>query len=182
MKLYQHQQDALDRAKDGNLALFHECGCGKTLTALKIIEHHREQGNSPALVVCPLSIIESAWIEDCNRFAPELTIVSLWHKSPADRYRRLARDADIYIVNFETFRSMFELIQCKGFQVAIVDESSGQAWIREKVSAVGLSSAKPVLDQSGREDPERSRRITFRALINGFAGTLPNASENSDAS
>jgi SNF2 family DNA or RNA helicase len=124
MRLYQHQQDAVDRATEGNLALFHECGCGKTLTALKIIKHHKEQGNTPALVVCPLSIIESAWIEDCRTFTPDLSIVSLWHKSPAERYRRLEQDADIFIVNFETFRSMFELIQCKGFQVISVDESS----------------------------------------------------------
>ena len=124
MKLYRHQQEAVQRATEGNLALFHECGTGKTLTALKIIEHHKGQGRSPALVVCPLSIIAPAWIEDCRRFTPGLSIVSLWHKSPAERYRRLTRDVDIYVVNFESFRSMFELIQCKRFKVIIVDESS----------------------------------------------------------
>jgi hypothetical protein len=35
--LYRHQIEAIDRAKHGNLALFHECGTGKTLTALHII-------------------------------------------------------------------------------------------------------------------------------------------------
>ena len=68
-KLYQHQRNAVKRATEGNLALFHECGTGKTLTALKIIEHHKAMGCGPALVVCPLSIIEAAWMADAAKLS-----------------------------------------------------------------------------------------------------------------
>ena len=60
MKAYRHQQDAVVRARDGNLALFHDCGTGKTFTALHIIKHWMAKGHAPALVVCPLSIIDAA--------------------------------------------------------------------------------------------------------------------------
>jgi len=41
-----------------------------------------------------------------------------------------------------------------------------QAWIRRNVAAVGLSSSRLVLDKNGNEDPERSRRVTFRVISN----------------
>ena len=123
-KLYQHQRQAVKRATEGNLALFHECGTGKTLTALKIIEHHKAKGCGPALVVCPLSIIEAAWMADAAEFSPELKVVSLWAKTRQKRLEALNRDADIYIINFESFRGLFSEIQAKGFEVLIVDESS----------------------------------------------------------
>lgn len=109
---------------EGNLALFHDCGCGKTLTALKIIEHHKGQGHGPALVVCPLSIIEPAWLADCRRFTPELSIVSLWGGSPAERRKRLAAGYDVYAANYETLKGLFPEIRARGFGVLIVDESS----------------------------------------------------------
>lgn len=39
-------------------------------------------------------------------------------------------------------------------------------WIRDHTAAVGLSSSKPILDMTGNEDPNRSRRVTFRIITN----------------
>ncbi|WP_444942122.1 flagellar motor protein MotB [Microbulbifer sp. ZKSA004] len=36
--------------------------------------------------------------------------------------------------------------------------------VRAKVAAVGYSSARPVLDENGVEDPDRSRRVAFRVV------------------
>ncbi|WP_444927414.1 OmpA family protein [Microbulbifer sp. TRSA002] len=36
--------------------------------------------------------------------------------------------------------------------------------VRAKVAAVGYSSARPVLDKNGVEDPDRSRRVAFRVV------------------
>ncbi len=145
MKPFAHQQDALTRAKDGNLALFHDCGTGKTFTALQIIKHFRDQGEGPALVVCPLSIIEAAWIEDCRRFTPELSIVSLWTKPGPKaaflRKVRLAEKHDIYVANYETFKSLYREICNKGFEVMIVDESSKMKNPKSQVTMALLSLA-----------------------------------------
>ena len=39
-------------------------------------------------------------------------------------------------------------------------------WVRENVAAVGYSSSRLVLNESGREDRERSRRVMFRVITN----------------
>ena len=81
MKLFKHQTAAIAMAREGNLALFHDCGTCKTVTSLNIIQYFKERLISPALVVCPLTIIEDAWIEDNRKFTPNLDIVSLWDKN-----------------------------------------------------------------------------------------------------
>jgi len=42
-------------------------------------------------------------------------------------------------------------------------------WIKSNIAAVGLSSSKLKTDSSGQEDPERSRRVTFRVISNADA-------------
>lgn len=126
MKLFKHQLEALNIAKTQNLAMFHDCGCGKTRTALEVINAFMANPDKycQALVVCPLSIIEAAWIEDCKKFTPHLDIVSLWSKKSADRKKRLAEEHDIYVANFETFKLLYNDIVAKRFGIIIVDESS----------------------------------------------------------
>jgi len=166
MKLYKHQIEAVNRAKNGNLALFHECGTGKTLTALKVIEYHKEQGHIPALVVCPLSIIQSAWIEDCRKFAPDLSIVSLWDKSPAQRKKQLEKKADIYVANFETFKSEFHAIQNKGFSILIVDESSKMKAYDSQITKALLALAGVWSSGKGVKFPVRNI-IPHRYILSG---------------
>lgn len=165
-KLYKHQIEALERAKRGNLALFHECGTGKTLTALKVIECHKEQGNIPALVVCPLSIIQSAWIADCRKFMPQLTIVSLWGKSPAARKKRLNEKADIYVVNFETFKPMYGALLAKQFSVVIVDESSKMKTYNSDTTRALLALAGVWTHGRGIKYPAK-QSIPHRYILSG---------------
>ncbi len=41
-----------------------------------------------------------------------------------------------------------------------------RSWVRRNVAAVGFSSSRLVLDESGKEDEDRSRRVTFRVITN----------------
>lgn len=62
--LYKYQKEIINTAlNEGCYAIFADTGTGKTPMGLEIARHYNK-----TLVVCPLSIIESAWIEDCNRF------------------------------------------------------------------------------------------------------------------
>jgi outer membrane protein OmpA-like peptidoglycan-associated protein len=45
-------------------------------------------------------------------------------------------------------------------------DSQRREWVRRHVAAVGYSSSRLVHDAEGREDQERSRRVTFRVLTN----------------
>jgi SNF2 family DNA or RNA helicase len=142
MKPFAHQQKAIDIAIRQNLALFHDCGTGKTFTALHIIKNiKRKIKFGPALVVCPLSIIEAAWIEDCKKFTPELSIVSLWSKNPAKRKKALAEDHDIYVANFETAKYLYPEINDKGFGSLFVDESSKMKNPKAQITKALLSLA-----------------------------------------
>lgn len=49
--------------------------------------------------------------------------------------------------------------------VLTLDEASGYSeWAKQKITANGLSSSKPIPRQDGKEDKKRSRRVEFRLL------------------
>jgi len=118
--LYQYQKDIVNKALNmGSYGIFMDTGTGKTPTGLEIANHHNS-----TLVVCPLSIIESAWIKDCNKFYPNKKIVSLWSPLKEKRIKELNTEADIYVINYEGLKIIFNEIIQKKFDCIIVDESS----------------------------------------------------------
>lgn len=93
-KLFDHQKIATEFAlrNNGNCALYMDIGTGKTLTALSVFSKLRE--NEPSLkmlVICPLSLIETAWGNDIKNF----TTFSYCN------LRGKFEIADIFISNFE---------------------------------------------------------------------------------
>lgn len=44
--------------------------------------------------------------------------------------------------------------------------SDQQEWVKANVAAVGFSSSRVILNEAGNEDPDRSRRVTFRVITN----------------
>ena len=46
---------------------------------------------------------------------------------------------------------------------AVVEE---RQWVKKYIAAVGFSSAHPVLNDDGKEDQRRSRRVSFRIITN----------------
>lgn len=126
--LMDHQKSgarlALDESRHG---FFYETGTGKTLLALEIV---RQKGLK-TLVVCPLSIIENAWVEDAKKFYPDFNIANLWDlarkkttKFGKVRYAKGLKECDIGVINFDRFRTMSAELHKAGFEMLIVDESS----------------------------------------------------------
>ena len=138
---YKHQIDALVRAREDNLALFHDCGTGKTFTGLHIIKHWLAKEGRPALVVCPLSIIEDVWLADCKKFTPYMSIISLHDTNPAKRLKALDAEHDIYVANYETLKSLYTTIVDKKFGTIIVDESSVMKNPKSQITRALLSFA-----------------------------------------
>ncbi|WP_460232299.1 OmpA family protein [Aurantivibrio plasticivorans] len=48
------------------------------------------------------------------------------------------------------------------YLLALPSLSEDRHWLTRYLTANGLASSKPVLDETGNEDPERSRRVEFR--------------------
>ena len=122
MPLFQHQKDGIDQVKerDGIGAFFWDVGCGKTLAALKVYEHYKSINPDLKLfVVCPVSLIESAWGEDIEKFT-KLTYANLRNGQDLN--------ADVLIVNFECliskkFAAMIKQILDMPSVMCVIDES-----------------------------------------------------------
>lgn len=118
--LYKYQKEVVNRALNyDGYGLFLDTGCGKTICSLEIAKHIGK-----TLVLCPLSVIETAWIDDCNEFYPELKIVNCWGNSKNERLELLNTNADVYVMNYDSFKIVKTDIKKMDFKCMIVDESS----------------------------------------------------------
>lgn len=75
---------------NGNGALFFDCGLGKTRVALEAYRALREN-DLRLLVICPLNLIENAWIPDIKKFT-EFSYQSLRESKIYNR--------DIFLINY----------------------------------------------------------------------------------
>lgn len=128
--LYKYQKEVISKALNNTgYGLFLDTGCGKTICGLEIAKHLGK-----TLVLCPLSVIETAWIEDCNNFYPELIIVNCWGKSKRERVKLLNTDADIFVMNYDSFKILKSEIKKMNFKCMIVDESSVMKNMRSQIT------------------------------------------------
>jgi len=123
MKLFNHQQEAIEFAvrNNGRCALYHEPGLGKTRTCLEIFSHYKRiNAELRLLVVCPLSLVNSAWGADIKKFT-EFSSVPFKDMT--------GNVPDIVIVNYEALISTRNLpaiervIKQHDF-MCVLDESS----------------------------------------------------------
>lgn len=138
--LYRHQREAIEFAvrNDGNCALFHDPGLGKTRTVLEVFKHYRQTDPGlRLLVVCPLSLVNSAWGEDIRRFT-DFTY---------EPFKEMNGEVpDIVIINYESLLSkrylpgILKLIRSHDF-MCVLDESSRLKSNRSKTTETLLAMA-----------------------------------------
>jgi SNF2 family DNA or RNA helicase len=105
-------------------ALFHDCGCGKTIAVLAAIEDGKRNGFAGrTLVLAPKSIMQAAWGGDAKHF-PDLTLTVCWSAKPAERRKLIASGSDILVTNPETFKKHAEDFLRAGVTRLVIDESS----------------------------------------------------------
>lgn len=103
---------------------FNEAGTGKTSAAIWAADYLMNLGQiRRVLVICPLSIMYSAWQADVFKTAMHRT-VGIAH---GDRYKRTKIIRDTYefvIINFDGVGIVAEDIKAGGFDLIIVDEAN----------------------------------------------------------
>lgn len=52
------------------------------------------------------------------------------------------------------------------YSLSLIGAGSLRDWVKSKLTANGLSSSKPILDDMGKEDPIASRRVEFKLRTN----------------
>ena len=103
---------------------FNEQGTGKTASVIWAVDYLMTLGVlKRVLVVCPLSIMQSAWQADLFKFAIHRT-VSVAYGSAKKRKEILAQDAEFVIINFDGVSVIKKEILAGGFDLVVVDEAS----------------------------------------------------------
>jgi SNF2 family DNA or RNA helicase len=113
---YNHQKQAIILGSlFDSYAFFMETGTGKSLVAIKLIEFWKV----PAMVVCPLSTIESVWQKEIEKWS-NLNSVILWQNLKAFEY-----DYNVYLINYEQFKILSGKTDIsKRIRCLVIDESS----------------------------------------------------------
>ena len=82
--------------------VFSEPGTGKTLSALWAADYLMKLGKvRRVLVLCPLSIMHSAWMGDLNNSIIHRSAVIAHHAQASRRIEMIQRDYEIVITNYE---------------------------------------------------------------------------------
>lgn len=124
--LMRHQQLAKELAEvNDKYAFFYDTRTGKTPMSLQIIQEDvKRNPHHKWLVLCPLILIENAWLEDAEAMFPELKVVSLHASTKAKRLKQFEKPANLYISNIESFISYRDHIEKLNIYGCFVDESS----------------------------------------------------------
>ena len=116
-KPFEHQQVTTDFIKANNRCLItSDPGTGKTRSVLDAINDHE----SRILVLAPLSILESSWGDDIEKFTPDLTYAVAYAKN---REQAFKSDAQVVITNHDAVKWIAkhrELLM--DFNTLVIDE------------------------------------------------------------
>jgi len=103
---------------------FNEQGTGKTASAIWAADFLMKQGLvNRVLVICPLSIMDSAWKADLFSFAMHRT-VDIAYGSAEKRRRIINNGAEFVIINYDGVEIVVDDIANNNFDLIIVDEAT----------------------------------------------------------
>ena len=120
-----HQKEtAIFLATNKRAFCFNEQGTGKTASAIWASDCLIEQGViHKVLIICPLSIMQSAWQSDLFKCALHRK-VGIAYGDRAKRKAIINSDAEYVIINFDGVEIVSEDIQKAGFDLIIIDEAN----------------------------------------------------------
>ena len=122
---------------------FNEQGTGKTASAIWAADFLMTQKLvNRVLIICPLSIMDSAWRADLFSFAMHRT-VDIAHGVKKKRQEIINGDAEFVIINYDGVEIVKEEVANGGFDLIIVDEATHYKNAQSKRWKVLASVIKP---------------------------------------
>lgn len=105
---------------------FNDPGTGKTLSALWAADYLMSRGFvRRCLILCPLSIMQSAWLSDLNNSIIHRSAVVCHHPKAARRIEMIQSDYEFVICNYDGLNLIADEINNDGrFDLVIVDEAN----------------------------------------------------------
>lgn len=124
-KPFEHQKDTASFLTLHRRAFcLNEQGTGKTGSAIWAADYLMKIGKiKRVLIICPLSIMDSAWRGDLFNFAMHRT-VDIAHGARGKRVKIVNSDAEFVIINYDGLNIVEEEIKKAGFDLIIVDEAN----------------------------------------------------------
>ena len=106
--------------------VFSEPGTGKTLSALWAADYLMQRGEvRRVLILCPLSIMQSAWMGDISNSIIHRSAIVAHHPQATRRIEMVQRDYEFVITNYEGLNLIADEIKANGkFDLIIVDEAN----------------------------------------------------------
>jgi SNF2 family DNA or RNA helicase len=125
VKPFEHQKKTASFLTMNQRAFcFSQQGTGKTLSAIWASDFLMRQGViSRVLIVCPMSIMDSAWRDDIFKVAMH-RYVDVAHGSKDKRKRIIEGEAEYVIINFDGIGIVHDELKNGGFDLIIVDEAN----------------------------------------------------------
>ena len=103
---------------------FNEQGTGKTASAIWACDYLMNEGQiDRVLIVCPLSIMQSAWQQDIFKTATHRTC-DVAYGTPDKRRKILDQGSDFVVINYDGIEIVEDEIRNGGFDLIIVDEAN----------------------------------------------------------
>ena len=103
---------------------FNEQGTGKTASVIWAADYLMKRGLvKRVLVLCPLSIMKSAWQQDLFKFAMHRSC-SVAHGSAKQREKIIDAGAEFVIINFDGLAIVKDQIVNGGFDLIVIDEAN----------------------------------------------------------
>ncbi|NBS70366.1 ATP-dependent helicase, partial [bacterium] len=121
---FDHQKQTAEFLVSNRKAFcFNEQGTGKTASVIWAADYLMSLGViNRVLVVCPLSIMKSAWQNDLFKFALHRT-VAVAHGTREKRKNIVLGDAEFVVINFDGLSIVKEEVIQSGFDLIVVDEA-----------------------------------------------------------
>jgi len=103
---------------------FNEQGTGKTASAIWAADYLMKKGEvKRVLVLCPLSIMKSAWQQDLFKFAMHRSC-SVAHGDAKTREKIINAGSEFVVLNFDGLGVVKDAVMAGGFDLIIVDEAT----------------------------------------------------------
>jgi len=106
--------------------VFNDPGTGKTLSALWAADYLMKRGDiRRVLILCPLSIMHSAWMQDLGNSVIHRSVVVAHHQQAARRIELIQENYEFVIINYEGLALIADEVRNDGrFDLIIVDEAN----------------------------------------------------------
>ena len=124
-KPFAHQKETSDFLSRRRKAFcFNEQGTGKTASVIWSADYLMKLGKiKRVLVICPLSIMKSAWQQDMFKFAMHRSC-SVAHGDAKQRKKIIAAGSEFVVINFDGLAVVKDEVIKGGFDLIVVDEAN----------------------------------------------------------